>query len=74
VSVRRFWVLVNRAYAEYVVDKEDAWAEVPASMDPLDAGALPLVTLAGTQLIEEAVRPRQAVYNNIRIPGSEAMR
>jgi NADPH:quinone reductase-like Zn-dependent oxidoreductase len=50
--------LVNRAYAEYVVDKEETWAEVPASMDPVDAGALPLVTLTGTQLIEEAVRPR----------------
>jgi NADPH:quinone reductase-like Zn-dependent oxidoreductase len=50
--------LVNRAYAEYVVDKEEAWGEVPASMDPVDAGALPLVTLTGTQLIEEAVRPR----------------
>jgi NADPH:quinone reductase-like Zn-dependent oxidoreductase len=49
--------LVNRAYAEYVVDKEEAWAELPASMDPVDAGALPLVTLTGTQLIEEAVRP-----------------
>jgi len=50
--------LVNRAYAEYVVDKEEVWAELPASMDPVDAGALPLVTLTGTQLIEEAVRPR----------------
>jgi NADPH:quinone reductase-like Zn-dependent oxidoreductase len=50
--------LVNRAYAEYVVDNEQVWAEVPASMDPVDAGALPLVTLTGTQLIEEAVRPR----------------
>jgi NADPH:quinone reductase-like Zn-dependent oxidoreductase len=50
--------LVNRAYAVYVVDKEDAWAEVPAAMDSVDAGALPLVTLTGTQLIEEAVRPR----------------
>jgi NADPH:quinone reductase-like Zn-dependent oxidoreductase len=50
--------LVNRAYAEYVVDKEEAWAELPASMDPVDAGALPLVTLTGTQLIQEAVRPR----------------
>ena len=49
--------LVNRAYAEYVVDKEEGWAEVPASMDSVDAGALPLVTLTGTQLIEEAVRP-----------------
>ncbi len=50
--------LVNRAYAEYVVDKEQVWAELPASMDPVDAGALPLVTLTGTQLIEAAVRPR----------------
>jgi NADPH:quinone reductase-like Zn-dependent oxidoreductase len=50
--------LVNRAYAEYVVDKEEVWAELPASMDPVDAGALPLVTLTGTQLIEEAVAPR----------------
>jgi NADPH:quinone reductase-like Zn-dependent oxidoreductase len=50
--------LVNCAYAEYVVDKEEVWAELPASLDPVDAGALPLVTLTGTQLIEEAVRPR----------------
>jgi NADPH:quinone reductase-like Zn-dependent oxidoreductase len=50
--------LVNGAYSEVVVDKEDAWAAVPASMDLVDAGALPLVTLTGTQLIEDAVRPR----------------
>jgi NADPH:quinone reductase-like Zn-dependent oxidoreductase len=50
--------LVNRAYAEYVVDKEEAWADLPASLDPVDAAALPLVVLTGTQLIEEAVRPR----------------
>jgi len=50
--------LVHRAYAEYVVDKEDAWAELPRSLDPVDAAALPLVVLTGTQLIEEAVRPR----------------
>jgi NADPH:quinone reductase-like Zn-dependent oxidoreductase len=50
--------LVEHAYAEYVVDKEGVWAELPASLDPVDAGALPLVTLTGTQLIEEAVRPR----------------
>jgi NADPH:quinone reductase-like Zn-dependent oxidoreductase len=49
--------LVNQAYAEYVVDKEDAWAELPASLDPVDAAALPLVVLTGAQLIEEAVRP-----------------
>src|SRR3984957_7096460 len=50
--------LVNRGYAEYVVDKEEAWAELPASMDPVDAAALPLVPLTGTQLIEEAVKQR----------------
>jgi NADPH:quinone reductase-like Zn-dependent oxidoreductase len=50
--------LVNRAYAEFVVDKEDTWAELPPSMDIVDAAALPLVVLTGAQLIEEAVRPR----------------
>ena len=49
--------LVNRAYAEYVVDMEDVWAEVPAAMELVDAAALPLVTLTGTQLIEDAVKP-----------------
>lgn len=50
--------LVNRAYAEFVVAREEAWAELPGSLDPVDAAALPLVVLTGTQLIEEAVRPR----------------
>jgi NADPH:quinone reductase-like Zn-dependent oxidoreductase len=50
--------LVNEAYAEYVVDKENAWAPLPAGLDLIDAAALPLVLLTGTQLIEEAVRPR----------------
>jgi NADPH:quinone reductase-like Zn-dependent oxidoreductase len=50
--------LVNRAYAEYVVDKENAWAALPAGLDIVDAAALPLVVLTGTQLIDEAVRPR----------------
>lgn len=49
--------LVNKAYAEFVVDKENAWAPVPESLDLLDSAALPLVTLTGTQLIEDAVRP-----------------
>jgi len=50
--------LVHAAYAEYVVAAEAAWAEVPASLDTVDAAALPLVVLTGAQLIEEAVRPR----------------
>ncbi|MBV8144699.1 MAG: NADP-dependent oxidoreductase [Gammaproteobacteria bacterium] len=50
--------LVDHAFAEYVVASENAWAELPAELDPVDAGALPLVVLTGAQLIEEAVRPR----------------
>ncbi len=51
--------LVSGAYAEYVVAPQDAWAEVPASMDLVDAAALPLVLLTGAQLVEDAVRPRK---------------
>jgi NADPH:quinone reductase-like Zn-dependent oxidoreductase len=50
--------LVNRAYAEYVVAQQDAWAELPGSLDLIDAAALPLVILTGSELIDEAVRPR----------------
>jgi NADPH:quinone reductase-like Zn-dependent oxidoreductase len=51
--------LVDGAYAEYVVAKDEAWAPVPASMDLIDAAALPLVTLTGSQLVDEAVRPKR---------------
>jgi len=60
-EVRRFRVgarvtgLVMGAYAERVVAKEEAWAEVPPTLDLGDAAAIPLVTLTGAQLIEEAV-------------------
>ena len=50
--------LVNAAYAQYVIALEGAWAELPESLDPSDAAALPLAALTGAQLIEEAVRPR----------------
>jgi NADPH:quinone reductase-like Zn-dependent oxidoreductase len=45
---------VNGGYAEFVVAPVDAWAEIPAGMDVVDAGALPLVLLTGAQLAEEA--------------------
>jgi NADPH:quinone reductase-like Zn-dependent oxidoreductase len=51
--------LVMGAYAELVVAATDAWAEIPASLDLVDAGALPLVLLTGAQLIEEAAQPKQ---------------
>lgn len=50
--------LVQSAYAELVVSAADAWAEVPAKLDLVDAGALPLVLLTGAQLVEEGLNPR----------------
>ncbi|WP_164010614.1 NADP-dependent oxidoreductase [Pyxidicoccus trucidator] len=51
--------LVSAGYAERVVAPVEAWAKVPESMDLKDAAALPLVTLTGVQLMEEAVNPKQ---------------
>jgi NADPH:quinone reductase-like Zn-dependent oxidoreductase len=50
--------LVMGAYAERVVAKEEAWAELPEGFRLLDAAALPLVTLTGSQLVEEGLAPR----------------
>jgi NADPH:quinone reductase-like Zn-dependent oxidoreductase len=49
---------VEHGYAEFVVAATDAWAKVPAELDLTDAGALPLVTLTGSQLVEEGLKPR----------------
>ena len=46
---------VSRSYAELVVGPVEDWAEVPAKLDLIDAGALPLVLLTGAQLVEETV-------------------
>ncbi len=64
-SVTRFAVgarvigLVMGAYADFVVADAEAWAEIPAKMDLVDAAALPLVLLTGAQLIEEALKPKR---------------
>jgi NADPH:quinone reductase-like Zn-dependent oxidoreductase len=50
--------LVMGAYAERVVAKDEAWAEVPKGLNLQDAAALPLVTLTGSQLVEESLAPR----------------
>jgi NADPH:quinone reductase-like Zn-dependent oxidoreductase len=50
--------LANRAHADYVVAGEQLWSEVPPSLDLVDAASLPLVTLTGWQLVDEAVMPR----------------
>jgi NADPH:quinone reductase-like Zn-dependent oxidoreductase len=46
--------LVMGSYAEYVVASEEAWAEVPSQLDLVDAAAIPLVALTGSQLIDAA--------------------
>ena len=50
--------LVNGAYAELVVAATEAWAMLPAELDAVDAGALPLALLTGAQLVEDAVPSR----------------
>jgi|HubBroStandDraft_6_1064221.scaffolds.fasta_scaffold228534_2 NADPH:quinone reductase-like Zn-dependent oxidoreductase len=50
--------LVLGAFAEYVVAKEEAWAPMAASLDVVDAAALPLVSLTGSQLVDDAVKVR----------------
>ena len=50
--------LVWGGYAERVVAKEDAWAEVPEALNLVDAAAVPLVALTGAELIDEGARPR----------------
>ena len=54
----RVMALTNRTYAEYSVAKADLLAPIPEALSFEQAGALPLVTLTGTQLIERAVKPR----------------
>jgi NADPH:quinone reductase-like Zn-dependent oxidoreductase len=46
---------VMGGYAELVVAPVEDWAKVPAKLDLVDAGALPLVMLTGAQLVEETV-------------------
>jgi NADPH:quinone reductase-like Zn-dependent oxidoreductase len=56
---QRVMGLVQAGYAEFVVAPADAFAEVPADMDLVDAAALPLVLLTGAQLVEEAMNPAE---------------
>jgi NADPH:quinone reductase-like Zn-dependent oxidoreductase len=49
--------VVSQGYAEFVAGPADAWTKLPAELDVVDAGALPLILSTGAQLAEEAVRP-----------------
>ena len=50
--------VADHTYAEYVTCKANVLAPMPAALNPSEAGALPLVLLTGTQLIEQGVGPR----------------
>jgi NADPH:quinone reductase-like Zn-dependent oxidoreductase len=54
----RVMALANGTYAEYTVAKADNLAPIPDSLSFEQAGALPLVTTTGAQLIERAVKPK----------------
>ncbi|MGA8621422.1 MAG: NADP-dependent oxidoreductase [Candidatus Sulfotelmatobacter sp.] len=54
----RVMALANGTYAEYAVAKADVLAPIPDALTFEQAGALPLVTTTGAQLIERAVKPK----------------
>ena len=54
----RVMALANGTYAEYAVAKADVLAPIPDALSFERAGALPLVTTTGAQLIERAVEPK----------------
>src|ERR1700733_1163140 len=54
----RVMALANGTYAEYTVAKADVIAPIPDALNFEEAGALPLVTTTGAQLIERAVKPK----------------
>lgn len=54
----RVMALANGTYAEYTVAKADVLALIPDALNCEQAGALPLVTTTGAQLIERAVKPK----------------
>ncbi|HWF46168.1 MAG TPA: NADP-dependent oxidoreductase, partial [Bryobacteraceae bacterium] len=50
--------VVNQSYAEYLAAKADDLTSIPDGLTAEQAGALPLVTTTGAQLIEEGVAPK----------------
>ena len=54
----RVMALTNRTYAEFTAAKAEVLAAIPDALTFEQAGALPLVTTTGTQLIERAVKPK----------------
>jgi len=53
----RVMALTNETYAEFAAIKVHDLARIPDGLDTVQAGALPLVTLTGEQLITRGVKP-----------------
>jgi len=53
----RVMALTNQTYAEFAAIKVHDIARIPDGLDTVQAGALPLVTLTGEQLITRGVKP-----------------
>ena len=62
--------LVNGAYAEFVVAPTDAWAKLPAGLEEIAAGALPLVLLTGDQLAEATLGSSPATGKTVLVTGA----
>ena len=56
-SGERVMGLVSHAFAEFLTTKAEGLAVIPEGMSDETAGALPLILLTGTQLIELGVKP-----------------
>ena len=59
----RVFGMADQTYAERCVAKAESMAKIPAGIDPIDAAAIPLVTVTGNQLITKgaAVQRGQSV-------------
>jgi NADPH:quinone reductase-like Zn-dependent oxidoreductase len=55
---QRVMGVASRCYAEYAVVKADVLTLIPDALSFEQAGALPLVTLTGTQLIERGIKAK----------------
>lgn len=62
--------LVNGAYAEFVVAPTEAWAKLPAGLEEIGAGALPLVLLTGDQLADAALGSSPATGQTVLVTGA----
>jgi NADPH:quinone reductase-like Zn-dependent oxidoreductase len=64
---QRVMGLVNRAYAELLIAASDVLAPIPDGLDDHQAGAIPLVTTTGAELID-AIRPESG--NTVLVTGA----